>query len=92
MKATTSLYKRTDSPSHSMFETPKYRVWVLMKSHTKMKTSRSVKYIRNVVKKRYLRIYDIIKKSRLLTHENICTFRSAVLLTINGRRETIAQI
>ena len=49
MKATTSLYKRTDSPSHSMFEAPKYRVWVLMKSQTKMKTSRSVKYIRNVV-------------------------------------------
>ena len=41
MKATTSLYKRTDSPSHSMFEIPKYRVWVLMKSQTKMKTSTS---------------------------------------------------
>ena len=31
MKATTSLYVKADSPSHSMFATLEYRVWVLMK-------------------------------------------------------------
>ena len=62
MKATTSLYKCTDSPSHSMFETPKYRVWVLMKSQTKMKTSRSVKYIRKLLN-RGICAYVIILKN-----------------------------
>ena len=68
MKATTSLYIRTDSPSHSMFATPKYRVWVLMKSQTKMKTSRSVNTSAMLLNAGICAYVIILKRSRMLAY------------------------
>ena len=70
MKATTSLYIKTGSPSHSMFATPKYRVRVLMKSQTKRYTFRPVKCIRNVVKRSNLRMDKFKSKTGLQYQKN----------------------